>query len=293
MRIAVMGAGAIGSLLGALLSGTHDVELVTRGEHLRAIKERGLVLKGLTSGTFMLPASDRYGGGADLIIIAVKAYDTEEVMRNISPILTDEMIMTVQNGLDTWRGISSVAGEDRTLVGLTTYGAYREAPGVVVHAGTGWMRVGAPGAGARDRAREIADEFRRAGINASYVDDIIREIWVKTLINACINPLTAVMGVRNGALLEGELRDALDVLIDECRELAMRLGLEVDVESEVIRTLEDTRDNYSSMCQDVMAGRRTEIDAITGAMLRYARSLGLKMNAHRILHRMVRSLSPR
>ncbi len=290
MKIAVVGAGAIGSLLGALLSSAHDVELMTRGEHLAAIKKRGLILKGLSSGTFILPAYDRYRGGADMIIMAVKSYDTESALREMSSVLSDEIILTVQNGLNTWRHIASAVGEERTFIGLTTYGAYRESPGVVVHAGTGWVRIGAVREECQRIAVAIVEAFRRAGINAECVDDVMREIWVKTMINACINPLTALLRVKNGALLEEPLRDALNVLIEECGQLARCLNLEADVGAEVVRTLENTRNNYSSMCQDVMAGRRTEIDAITGAMLERAQKVGVPMNAHRFLYDIVRHI---
>ncbi len=226
-----------------------------------------------------------------MIIMAVKAYDTDNALGELAPLLGGEIILTVQNGLDTWRRIAAVVGEERTFVGLTTYGAYREAPGVVVHAGSGWVRIGAVRRDRRETAEVITEAFKQAGINAECVDDVMREIWMKTMINACINPFTALLGVKNGALLEGSLRESLNVLIEECRELARRLDLNVDVEAEVIRTLEDTRDNYSSMCQDVMAGRRTEIDYITGAMLERAGKMGLPMNAHRFLYGAVRHIS--
>ena len=138
IRIAVFGAGSLGSVLGAILSKKNDVLLITRGEHLNAIRENGLRVEGLTYGLFEIPVEKHYPGGYDIIILTVKAYQTKDAIREIRGEYKDEIVITFQNGV----GIVDMLGDFDVIPGVTTHGATLISPGIVRHAGYGDTFIG-------------------------------------------------------------------------------------------------------------------------------------------------------
>ncbi len=258
MKITIFGAGALGSVLGAILSRENDILLITRGEHLKKIQENGLVVRGLTQGTFKLDAVNYYPGGFDVIILTVKAYQTEEALREIKKEYSGEAIITFQNGV----GIVDLLKDLDVIPGVTTHGATFIEPGVVMHAGMGYTYIGERNGKITERVMNVARNFTYCGLNTEVVNDIMERRWIKAAINACINPLTAILNVKNGSLLDEDLDFVVRCIANECEEILGMKGIHTNVYAEARKVIENTAENYSSMLQDLKRGKRTEVDYI-------------------------------
>ncbi len=264
IRIAIMGAGALGSVIGAILSSRNDILLITRGRHLEAIRENGLRVEGLTQGVFHLDAESGYPGGFDLIILTVKAYDTPAAVEEMRREYEGEPIITFQNGV----GVVDMLGDLDVIPGVTTHGATLVEPGRVRHAGYGETYIGEKDGKLTERVFEIARNFTDSGLKTEVVNDIMERRWIKAAVNAAINPLATVMNVPNGKLVEDEnLREIMRCIADECSRILAERGIEEDVFSLARKVAEETRENICSMLQDVRRGRRTEVDYIVRPFL--------------------------
>ena len=268
-RIAIIGAGSLGSLIGGLLSATQAVTLVGRDPHMRTVAEDGLQITGLERRR-VHPATRTTLDGlrADLAVVTVKAYDTAAVATALGDADVGT-VLTVQNGIAnaaTLREHLSVP----VLTGTTTMGATLRAAGRVAWLGEGPIHLGPSDA---PEADAVATTLAGAGIETHLVDDVQQMLWRKLAINVAINPLTAVADVPNGMLRERPLwsiataATAEAVTVAKTSEILLEQGA---LRRALWRVLERTAANTSSMRADVLAGRRTEVDALTGHILRVA-----------------------
>jgi len=294
MRIAVFGAGSLGSLLGALLDHAHDVTLVGRDPHVAAVREHGLRVTGVDACSAS-PAATTDGTGldVDLAVVTVKAYDTDAAARALA---TGDVgaAVSLQNGLGNEDALS--AGLDCPVVaGTTTHGAVLSEPGVVEWTGRGAVTVGNwrddDGDGADDPASKTAAAFRAASVDAAVDPDIRRRLWTKLAVNAAINPVTALAGLRNGAVFSGHTAAYAERAAAETAAVARAEGVDLGSEAtiEEARTVADrTADNRSSMRQDIDAGRRTEVDAISGVVAERADEHGVDAPVNGLLAALIR-----
>jgi len=293
VRVLVFGAGAIGSLVGGLLSIENDVTLVGREAHVNAINRRGLRITGLTTRIAWPEAATEVPSHApDVILVSTKAYDTARAVESLRAFRGRSMFATLQNGLGNAERLA--ANAERVIAGTTTHGVTFVAPGEIVHAGVGDTVVGPwKGLGTAD-VRSFAGALTAVGIQTTVVEDVRRELWAKAVMNAAINPLTAVMRRPNGALVAGvDLRFLLGRVAREGVAAARAAGIDLDADVLAERAADvasRTADNRSSMLQDVERGHRTEIDAITGALLRVASSHGMFLAYTHALDALVRGL---
>jgi 2-dehydropantoate 2-reductase len=282
--VAVVGAGALGTLLAALFSRRAPVVLFGRGESLRRIRARGGVrVAGRRGGFYAVEA--RAGGHlprAALVLVAVKAYDLEAALRELAPRLGDShLVVVLQNGL----GVRSLA--ERVLRrpvtrAVTFLAAATLEPGIVAFNAVGKTYFPAEGA-------EVLGAWRASRLPGVRTPDLLTYVWRKLAINAVINPLSAVLGVENGRLLP--LRRTTRGLVEELAAVARREGQVLDpvrTAAKVRASMVQTSTNVSSMLQDVRAGRPTEIDWINGAVVRLADRHGLAVPQHRQLIELVR-----
>ena len=295
MRIVIFGAGSLGSLLGALLDRAHDVVLVGRDPHVSAVRDGGLRVTGVDSFEAS-PAATTDGTGldADLAVVTVKAYDTDAAARDLA---TGDVgaAVSLQNGLGNEEALA--AGLQCPIVAGTTHGALLSEPGVVEWTGRGAVAVGNwrisdgdddPDAGGReddggdatdsDPASRTAKAFRAASIDAAVDRDIRHRLWTKLAVNAAINPVTALARIRNGWAFEGPTAAYAERAARETAEVARAEGVDLDADAvveEARRVARRTADNQSSMSQDLAAGRRTEIDAISGVVAERADEHGI------------------
>lgn len=269
-----MGAGALGSLLGGLLAGEHDVLLVGRDPHVATVAEEGLVLEGATEVTVHPRATTAAPEEAqDLVLVTVKAFDTAQAARDLVPLLGQgTRVLTLQNGLGNLPALAETVAPERLLGGTTSHGATYVEPGRIRHAGVGDTVVGS-WRGPRKDAERVADAFGEAGIDVEVTGRVTEAIWRKVLVNAAINPLTALARVPNGELLEDAgLHACLRQLAEEGAAVARAVGLAIDDEEAVAaaeRVADQTAENRSSMLQDVEQGHRTEVEQINGALVHY------------------------
>jgi 2-dehydropantoate 2-reductase len=293
MRIAIVGPGAVGCTLGAyLVRGGADVVFLDRDEPSAAVLRRsGIRVEGVRGG-FQVPAvatADAAAvGPVQLVIVAVKAYDTATATRQHAALVGPTTVVTTfQNGLGNVEAIAGIVGEPRVLGGTTALGANLLGPGHVHHAGDGDTFVGELSGGVSGRAEHVAEELTRAGIVTTAVPNIGPRIWSKLAVNTGINALTAVLRVRNGVLAQHpETLTLLESAVRETVAVARARGVELDAESLVERTREVARRtaaNVSSMLADVRARRRTEIAEINGAVAVAGRALGVPTPINELL----------
>jgi len=307
-RIAVLGAGALGSILGGRLAlAGHEVLLISNSEeHIQAIRREGLRLVETDGRQLNVPVraatmpEPACAGGYALVLVLVKAYDTAAAARSLPALCgADTPVLTLQNGLGNAETLMEAAAVEpsRLLAGTTGQGATLLGPGVVRHGGLGATAIAPWAPAGLDRARWAAGLLSAAGIAASAHPDPLPLLWGKLLINAAINPLGALLGVANGELLHqpAAVRLMQDV-VSEVEGLAGAAGIELpytDPWAEVQRVIRATATNRCSMLQDIERGRQTEIDAICGALVAEARRRDVAVPAVQGLLERVRAVSPR
>ncbi|MFZ0614075.1 MAG: 2-dehydropantoate 2-reductase [Desulfobacterales bacterium] len=292
MRIAIIGAGAMGSIFGAMLSAVADVALVDNFErHVRAIRGNGLEIE-LNDGSiknqavFATARPEEVAPGVDLAIIFTKSYDTRQAAETARDLLAEKGIaLTLQNGIGNLDVIAGVVGENRCAAGVTSHGGTLVHPGRVRHAGEGPTYIAAPSA-AVDLG-PVADVFTRAGIDVSLSGNLDTLIWGKLVINVGINALAAIVRVPNGILgITGECKAILAEAVAEAVQVAQALGIALpydDPLAHVLAVCEKTAKNRASMLQDTLRGVRTEIGVINQAIVEKGVELGVATPCNRFL----------
>lgn len=274
----------MGSLFAGYLSPWADLVMIGRWPaQLTALRERGLTIRqpdGRQIERRVRATSDlEEAGTVDLALLLVKSNATAQAAAQAGQILSpDGLALTLQNGLNNWRQLVKAVGEERAGIGVTTQGATLLSPGLALHAGHGPTYLGRRPALA-SRLVEARRLFQKAGLETHLSDDIDSLIWGKLAVNAAINPLTALLRVPNGYLVEqAETRVIVRAVAQEVAAVARRLGIKLpyaDPGEQALKVAQATAANYSSMAQDVMRGTPTEIEAINGAVVAAARRLGL------------------
>jgi 2-dehydropantoate 2-reductase len=285
MKVTVFGAGAVGSYFGGKLSQRHEVTLVGRKGHVEAIRANGLRVG---NDTFFPEAWESVEGlpPQDLVLMTVKAYDTLEAIGSIAPLVDDETVVaSVQNGLVSYPLLRNAF--PHAVTGVTSMGVTFISPGEVRLAGTGETLFGPTG----EDATKVSEVLSASGVPSRVAEDIALEIWRKAVVNASINPVTALIRQQNGALLEKGVRALVKELCTEAAEVAAAEGHHLqDAFHTVLSVIEGTARNRSSMLQDVEAGRRTEIEEITGKMVSLAAVHGIEVPCNKTLLHLVRAL---
>ena len=302
MKIAIIGPGALGCLLGALLfEAGEDVRLVDyRPERVALLRRQGLRLGTPAGETRTVPVPIGLPadvGPADLTIVAVKAHQTRAAAQHLPRLLAaGGLALSLQNGLGNLEIMAAAAGPGRLLAGVAFLGVTRTAAGQVILAGQGLILIGVP-AGSQvspeETARVVA-AFNRAGLECRETADLEAVWWEKLLVNVGINPLTALLRVPNGAL--PELPEAWDLAVAAAFEAqavarAAGISLTVDPEARLRQVCASTAANRSSMLQDVLAGRPTEIEALNGQVAARGRALGVDTPVNDLLTQLLRALA--
>lgn len=304
MHILILGAGALGSLVGSRLSRTRArVSLLsTNLPHVEAIRRSGLVVEELddTPTRFEIPAFSEPGEvprSPDLVLVTVKTYATETAVRSIQSVCgSSTLFLTLQNGVGNHERISRIVGEASAIVGVTAQGATLVEPGRVRHGGNGLTVIGEFSGGPSSRVRTVVDCFLEAGIKTEAGGNMQQLIWQKLMVNVGINAITALTGIRNGGINAiPDARSLSRAAVEEALVVAERKGFrfEDDMVRRVYAVAEATSRNRSSMGQDIDRGRPTEIDAINGAIVSYGRELGVPVTVNETLTQLVRTLQAR
>jgi 2-dehydropantoate 2-reductase len=299
MKIVIMGSGAMGGLFGGLLARSgEEVWLVgNRKDQIDRIRSTGLTFeeRGELQIIPMKATLDAASvGKADVVIFFVKTYDTETAVSDALVLEKEDTIfLTLQNGLGNEEVICRKIDRKKVMLGVTGHGATLLGPGHIRHAGWGKTFIGELDHRMTDRARRIAQTFSEAGIETEVSSNIHGQVWEKLLVNVGINALTALTGFKNGQLLDyPETSGLMERLVVEAEEVARRKGirLEEDPIEKVRRVAEATKENRSSMGQDVDRRQKTEIDAINGAVVREAQALGIPVPFNQAVTDLVKAI---
>ncbi|MHB8154739.1 MAG: ketopantoate reductase family protein [Candidatus Omnitrophota bacterium] len=300
MKIVIVGPGAIGCLFAAYLAKSkEEIWLLDKNSQRAAkINECGISLEG-SSGCWQskpkTTANPQDIGQADLILICVKSFHTKIAIEQILPLLgQNTKILTLQNGIGNVEIISELAGEERVIAGVTNEGATLIDIGKIRHAGRGETIIGAIDGKTPVAMRAIREVFNQVGFECKMSRDIKSLLWSKLIINVGINALSAITRLPNGKLIEYEgtkriLRDA----VTEAARIAKRKRIKLifdDPLAKVEAVCEGTQGNFSSMLQDVLRKKRTEVDFINGVIVRLACELGIEVPTNRFLLDLVKTI---
>lgn len=284
MRIVVIGAGAVGASFGARLAAAgHAVTLVDRWpEHVAAIAERGLKALGVPAPVELrLPAvpPEAAPGGQELALIAVDANNTAEAAAVATRALGPQgCALTVQNGIGNVETLSGILGRERVVGGATMCSFRTVGPGVVEQTNVATTVIGELDGQRSPRVAALAELLTGAGYPTRVTADIMSAIWEKLVVNVTINPICGITGLRMGELARLAATDRYqDQLLDEAFAVARAKGLSLPERELRERVKAHCWDKYSqpSMLQHLEAGRRTEIAALNGALVREAEALGV------------------
>jgi 2-dehydropantoate 2-reductase len=278
MKIGIIGPGAMGCLFaGYLKEGGLDVTLLDHLEdRARVLCGRGVRIEGVRGEhrvAVPVTLDAESVGPVDLVIVCVKAFHTGEALRQHRALVGDGTpVWSTQNGMGNYQAMAAVVEKDRIVGGSTTLGANELGAGHIHHAGEGDTFIGELDGSISARVGQIAGKLTAAGIRVEVRDDIRRIIWSKLIVNAGINALTAILRVRNGVLVEHEpSRCLMEAAVSEAVRVAAGQGVKFDeaqIQERVKEVARRTARNRSSMLQDMLAGGRTEIDYINGAVAR-------------------------
>ncbi|KTG07925.1 2-dehydropantoate 2-reductase [Haloprofundus marisrubri] len=290
MDVVVFGAGSLGSLVGGLLARAHDVTLVARDPHASRVRESGLRVSGAVE-THTTPDATTDGANlsADLALVTVKAFDTAEAANTLA---TGEFgaVLSLQNGLT--EEILTDELDAPVLAGTATYGARLLEPGHVDCTGVGRIVLGSLDGGPDPVAERVGRAFRAAGLETLVATDMPRRRWTKLAVNAGINAVTALSRVENGALTDGDAAELAHAAARETARVARAEGVSLPnrrARTALSRVVDATADNRSSMLQDIDAGRRTEVDAISGEVVARAERHRLDVPTNRTLAALLRA----
>lgn len=302
MKIAIVGAGAMGCLYGARLSTLQQNQIFLLDvwqDNLDAINRDGVQME--EDGSFQTYSNlkaCRHAyevGPVDLAIVFVKSTMTRQAMLDNKALIKDTtIVLTLQNGLGNIDAICEVVPANHVMAGTTAHGATMLGPGRMKHAGKGKSVIGELSGEITERVRQIADMFSRAGLETETSDNAVGLIWGKLLSNVGLNALTAITGLLNGQLLDyPETEELMILAVLEAKEVADAKGIRLSYDDAVEHTralCRATAPNRSSMLQDVSNGRKTEIDMINGAIVREGRALGISTPINLALTNLIKTI---
>lgn len=283
-HIAIFGTGAMASLFGALLDRQtgNKIRLTLIGswkEQIKAVQKNGLTVWHLdgkkTSHKLNITDNLAEVPPVDMALILVKSYQSKKVADQLKRILKpDGFVVTLQNGLGHQWILAEQIGKKRIVSGTTYVGATMIEPGIVRNAGIGLTYIEVVN-GFKKELRYIRHIFMMAGIKTILVPDIESIIWGKLVMNAAINPLTALYEVPNGQLIKDEnIKKVMFQVVQEAAYVAEALYIELPYPNaieQVQKICRNSENNHSSMYQDIKRGAQTEIDAITGKLIEIAK----------------------
>ncbi|MDY6865668.1 MAG: 2-dehydropantoate 2-reductase [Halobacteriota archaeon] len=291
-KIMVLGAGAIGSLFGGLLSNFgYEVTLVGREAHVNAINENGLIISGFTEKTVKVDATTE-PVESDIVLLTVKSYDTARAIGDIT-ISKDTIVVSIQNGLNNLETICKYVDKSRVIGGVTSNGSLSLSPGKIKHTGIGYTVIGGLNEDGNSVARDIAKLLTGAGLKTEVSGDIMGRIWEKLMINVGINAPAALTGMRNGEL--PKIKETKWVMVEAIREaisVADKFDITIpkDMVARVVDVTEKTAENRCSMLQDVTNKKKTEIDAINGAIVNLGEETGVDTPINRTLYSLIKGI---
>lgn len=299
MKIAIVGPGAMGCLIAAFLKNKtkEDIWLVDKNpERAKRIREDGIKVEGISGALTIkleVSADPEEIGPCDLVIVCVKSYSTEDACKNIKGLVSAEThVLTLQNGIGNVQILNDHFGPEKVIAGITNHGATLLGIGHVRHAGRGETIIGKSNGRLSGVLKNVSGILSKSGFETKISKDIDSVIWSKLIINVGINALTAITHLNNGRLIEyDQARELLRFSVQEAVKIVKRKRIKLaydDPIQKVESVCKATATNVSSMLQDVLNMKRTEIDFINGAVIRQGKSLGIPTPVNEVLTNLVK-----
>lgn len=293
MKVAVMGAGAVGCYYGAMLARAgHEVVLIGRPSHVEAVRANGLRLetKAFDEQVPLDASTDASAvQGADLVLFCVKSTDTESAAAQVRPHLAPgALVLTLQNGVDNDERVRAALPSHDVAAAVVYVATEMAGPGHVKHHGRGELVI-APSR----RSDEVARALIAAGVPTQISDNVRGALWAKLVLNCAYNALSAVSQLPYGELVQGAgVNDVIRDVVAECLAVAKAEGIVIpgDVDAAVRAIAQTMPSQYSSTAQDLARGKRSEIDHLNGLVMRRGEALGVPTPANRVLFVMVKLL---
>lgn len=296
MKIAIMAAGGLGSYYGALLAKDgHDVTFIARGAHLQAIRANGLQVKSVHGDMHIQPAkaTDNPGdvGVVDLVVFATKTYDTESAAKAMKPMIgANTIVATFQNGVESPHIIGEIVGKEHVVAAPTQIVSNIAAPGVIeqksAFRSTTFGEVG--GQGLTPRVEQLVDMLKKTGADASAAADGRKPMWQKLVFIASTAGLASVSRTNPYDLIQmPEARATLRAAMQEVYDVAVANGVPMDadiVDRQYTFTLNLKPGQKPSMQLDLEAGKRLEIDALSGAVVHQGAAKGVATPVHQTIY---------
>ena len=292
MRIAVMGAGAVGGYFGARLAASgQDVSFIARGEHLRAIQKHGLKVKSIRGDLQIhsqFTADPHQIGPVDLVLFSVKSQDTEEAAKSLVPLMREQTaVLSLQNGVDNPDKVARLWGSERTLAGVAYIAAQLTEPGVIEHSGAGRLVMGSLNAQGHETASNVQSIFASANVPCDISDDIVTVLWNKLAWNAPFCALSCLLRMTVGEILaSNSLKDLIRTCVDEVRDAAQCRGIELpsSTAQDIIEFSRSIGYAKPSMLQDLEAGKPLEHEALNGTVVKVLHQVGKRAPINEILY---------
>jgi 2-dehydropantoate 2-reductase len=298
-HIMIVGAGSVGGYFGAHLAKYNpNVSFLLRPKTLAAVQRQGLTIRS-ASGTLVVhpvSSSDVHQlPQPDLIVLAVKAYDLDEVLSQIEPVVTDRtVILTLQNGIDTEDRVIARLKRDCVVGGVAFIYSKIVSPGVIDHYKKGNVAIGELMGHESERLLQIRDVFAAAGIPCQLSKDIRRSKWEKMCWNCVFNPMTVLIDDKvSKALDHPEMMGVIRQIVGEITAVsaALKVPLPEDMPERVVKWTQEIRDIHTSMYDDWKAGRQTEIRNLNGYIVDKGRDLGIPTPVNEALTAMIKTIT--
>jgi len=302
MKIAILGAGAMGSAIGALLhkAGNHVTLIEVSRAVIEAVQSRGLIIqnKAGQQETVRVAITDQPAGigTVDLLLVFVKCYHTEAAVKNALPIIgPTTTVLSLQNGWGNGPRIAAIVGKERVVLGVCYHSATVLAPGRVLHAGQGKTFMGELDGSDSPRLQRIVRMFNEAGIPVEPSGQVLKEIWFKLALNVATLPTSSTVRVTADHLLDTpEMRELMQELLREVVAVANAQNIPLDFTERwdaitgLLRKL--APNTKGSMLQDVEARRQTEIDVMCGAIVEAGVRLNIATPCNRAMIGLIKGL---
>lgn len=302
MRIAVIGAGAMGAMLGARFARAGaEVVLFDKDEaHVAAINTDGLTVEARDGDLHLRLAANTDPaaiGAVDMALVMVDGNATKTVAAMLAEVLpANAFVLTLQNGIGNVEALSEALGAGRVMAGSTYNSGSRLEPGKIAYTNVGDTTIGELDGATTERLRALAALFEKAGLPATVTDNVIGHIWMKFVLNVAINPVSAITGLRPGEIARTpSALKLMERILVEALAVTAAKGIRLPLDDPRAYVIDHAwvRYNRPSMLQHVEAGQRTEIDSLNGALLREAAALGISCPFNEAIVLTVKSLEAR
>ena len=298
IRVAVLGAGAVGCYYGGMLARAgHRVTLIGRPLHVDVFRESGLHFEGLKFDEQVPVEAGTEASavrGAKLVLFCVKSTDTEAAAAQIAPHLdADAIVVNLQNGVDNTERIQAKVSQP-VIAAVVYVATEMKGPGHLKHHGRGDLVIG--GLDRKIPAKifqQLKSQFEKASIPVLISDNVAGELWAKLVVNCAYNAISAIAQLPYGKMIEGPgIRDLMRDVVEETLAVAKTSGVVMapDTLAKTYRIAEAMPTQYSSTAQDLARGKPTEIDHLNGYVARKGEALGIPTPANRALHALVKLL---